>query len=63
MILVAGARPDSSGGRPPAFDPADHRGRHAVGYGRTRPERHRAVDTRQVKLAARYQALLWLHLL
>jgi len=37
MIPVAEAGPDSGSGRPPAFDPADHRRRHPVGHGRALP--------------------------
>lgn len=54
-------RRGSRGGRPPAFDPLDYRGRNVVERGFNRIKQWRGIATRYDKLATVYRSAAVLH--
>ena len=55
------ARCGSGGGRPPAFDPVDYRGRNVIERGFAVIKQWRGIATRYDKLAVVYRAAIVLH--
>jgi transposase len=55
------ARRGSAGGRPPAFDPVDYRGRSVIERGFNVLKQWRGIATRYDKLTVVYRAAIVLH--